>query len=49
MGNQSIDRKKSQRFDELLKVFEELKQFWPQCFDNLGFFLPDAKPAVIAQ
>ena len=46
MANESNDRKKSQRFDELLEVFKELKRHWPQCFDNAGIFLPDAELAV---
>ena len=49
LANESIDRQKSQRFDELLKVFDQLKTSWPECFDNLGLFLPEAKLAVMTE
>ena len=39
MVNESKEIRRSkeenlQRYDELKKVFEELKEKWPHCFDN---------------
>ena len=44
MANDSIDRKKFQRFDEWMKIFHEIKQKWPRSFDNV--FLPYTTIAV---
>ena len=46
MQNNSIDRKKKQRHTELMKVFDLLKKQWPECFDNIGMYLPEAELAV---
>ena len=46
MANDSIDKTKKQRHTELMKVFELLKEKWPECFDNIGMYLPEARLAV---
>ena len=46
MANNSIDMTKKQRHTELMKVFELLKEKWPECFDNIGMYLPEARLAV---
>ena len=46
MDNNSIDRKKSQRFDELKYIFELLRKEWPECFGDNGLYNLQAQIAV---
>ena len=46
MDNHSKDKQKLQRYTELKKVFDLLKQEWPKCFDNIGMYIPEAQLAV---